>query len=101
MLGTCITVCLLASDIRSAFGRNRVSTCVHFFWNSSYDSGSPIIIPGKTPDKDLLVAIVSGGEECAGKLLFFKKKCEYIEESFRSHILFPWFSDFTDPDFPA
>jgi hypothetical protein len=29
---------------------------------SAYDSGSPIIIPGDSPDTDVLVALVSWGE---------------------------------------
>lgn len=33
-----------------------------FVLNSSYDSGSPIIIPGRK--HDLLVGLVSWGEEC-------------------------------------
>jgi hypothetical protein len=42
-----------------------------FCLSSSYDSGSPIIIPGKNPNQDLLVAIVSGGEECAGTFILY------------------------------
>lgn len=33
--------------------------------NSAYDSGSPILIAGDTPEQDTLVALVSWGEECA------------------------------------
>ena len=33
--------------------------------HSAYDSGSPIIIPGDSVEDDLLVALVSWGEECA------------------------------------
>ena len=32
---------------------------------SAYDSGSPIIIPGKDGDPDVIVALVSWGEGCA------------------------------------
>ena len=37
--------------------------CVFVY--SAYDSGSPIIIPGESVEDDLLVALVSWGEECA------------------------------------
>lgn len=33
--------------------------------HSAYDSGSPIIIPGNSAKEDILVALVSWGEECA------------------------------------
>jgi secreted trypsin-like serine protease len=38
---------------------------VFFVINSAYDSGSPIIVPGDTFEDDILVALVSWGEECA------------------------------------
>lgn len=42
-----------------------ISLTCHFCNQSSYDSGSPIIVPGRTPHDDVLVALVSWGEMCA------------------------------------
>ena len=44
----------------------------------AYDSGSPIIIPGDSPEDDLLVALVSWGEGCADPNFPGKKMVSYI-----------------------
>jgi secreted trypsin-like serine protease len=41
------------------------SSIVHKKQNSAYDSGSPIILPGKSASEDILIGLVSWGEDCA------------------------------------
>jgi hypothetical protein len=43
-----------------------LTSCFSFCFDtlSSYDSGGPVIIPGETPEDDLLVALVSWGVLC-------------------------------------
>lgn len=52
--------------------------CFRFFppSYSAYDSGSPIIIRGESVEDDLLVALVSWGEECADAQFPGKCHCQ-------------------------
>jgi hypothetical protein len=72
-----------------------------YYHTSNNDSGSPIIIPGRTPQQDRLVAMVSWGTECAdpdfpGTLVLFFL-LHFAEHWFPWSLCLSWFVSLITP----